>query len=121
MASKLYTVTVDCAQPRLLAAFWSKVLDYKMAYEEDDEVAIEARDGNGPALLFLRVPDAKRVKNRIHFDLAPDHQDAEVQRLLGLGATRVNIGQGDDVTWVVLADPEGNELCVLTPRSRDTQ
>jgi predicted enzyme related to lactoylglutathione lyase len=119
MPSSLHTVTVDCTDPARLAAFWAEVLDYKHAYAEGDSVAIEARDETGPALLFLRAPDPKRVKNRLHFDLAPGDQDAEVERILELGATRVDIGQGEDpdVTWVVLADPEGNEFCILTARA----
>ena len=70
-------------------------------------------DGVAPDLLFLRVPESKDVKNRLHLDLRPTDQAAEVARLESLGARRTDIGQGDDVTWVVLADPEGNELCVL--------
>ena len=70
-----------------------------------------------PGLCILRVPETKAIKNRLHIDLSPDDRDAEVERLLGLGATRVDIGQGDDVSWVVLADPEGNEFCVLRPHN----
>ena len=70
-------------------------------------------DGVAPDLLFLAVPEGKSVKNRLHLDLRPEDQAAEVARIEALGATRVDIGQGPDVTWVVLADPEGNEFCVL--------
>lgn len=63
-------------------------------------------------LLFVEVPEPKRSKNRLHIDLRPEHQAEEVARLEGLGAVRVDIGQGDDRTWVVMADPEGNEFCV---------
>jgi Glyoxalase-like domain len=76
------------------------------------------RAERGPGLVFLTVPETKALKNRLHIDLAPasdDDQEAEVRRLESLGARRVDIGQGD-VSWVVLADPEGNEFCVLTPR-----
>jgi Glyoxalase-like domain len=65
--------------------------------------------------LFVKVPDEKVGKNRLHFDLRPADQAAQVERLIGLGAKPIDIGQGD-VTWVVLADPEGNEFCVLAPR-----
>ena len=65
--------------------------------------------------MFLKVPDAKVVKNRLHLDLMPDDQNAEVARFEALGATRVDIGQGSDVSWVVLADPEGIEFCILRP------
>jgi len=68
-----------------------------------------------PDLLFLRVPEDKTIKNRLHFDLRPGDQGEEVRRLVGLGAQRVSIGQGSDVSWVVLADPDGNEFCVLEP------
>ena len=118
MTSELYTVTVDAADPRRLAEFWGELLGYKVTYDSDDEVAIETPDESGPAVLFLKVPDDKRVKNRLHFDLKPDDQDAEVERALSLGATHVEIGQerDPDVTWKVLADPEGNEFCILRPR-----
>jgi hypothetical protein len=68
--------------------------------------------GVGTRLIFLKVPEGKSVKNRLHLDLRPDDRDAEVERLIGLGARKVDIGQGD-VTWVVMADPQGNEFCVL--------
>jgi predicted enzyme related to lactoylglutathione lyase len=116
MTSAIYCTTVDCAEPRRLADFWSQVLSYKVTFEEADEVAIEPPEGDCPALLFIRVPESKTVKNRVHVDLNPDDQDAEVQRLEQLGARRVDIGQ-EDASWVVMADPEGNEFCVLTPRS----
>lgn len=73
----------------------------------------------GQVLVFVPVPEVKTIKNRLHLDLAPradDDQAAEVRRLLEMGATRVDVGQGDEVSWVVLADPEGNEFCVLSPR-----
>jgi hypothetical protein len=114
----LYTVTIDAHDPATVAAFWRQALDYRVAYATEDEVAIEpGGDTPAPALLFIAVPDAKRVKNRLHFDLAPDDQAAEVARLVALGARPVDIGQGE-VSWVVLADPEGNEFCVLTPREQ---
>ena len=70
-------------------------------------------DGVSPDLLFLKVPESKTLKNRLHLDLRPLDQSGEVARLEALGASRVSVGQGDEVTWVVLADPEGNEFCVL--------
>src|SRR3712207_3587440 len=115
MSSKLHTFTIDCADPPRLADFWSAALGYSLAWSNDEEVAIAPADGTGATLLFLRVPDRKTVKNRFHLDLNPDDQQAEVRRLVDLGATRADIGQGD-ASWVVLADPEGNEFCVLTSR-----
>jgi predicted enzyme related to lactoylglutathione lyase len=115
MPTSIYTVTVDSADPKRLAEFWAALLDFKVTFEDDEEVAIEPHDEARPALSFFRVPDDKTVKNRIHFDLNPDDQAAEVERAKELGATEVDIGQ-KDVSWVVLADPEGNEFCILTPR-----
>jgi hypothetical protein len=121
---RIQCLSIDAEDPRGLARFWEAALGWRCEDDDDgDEIAIEppegsVEDGVVPDLLFLRVPEAKRVKNRLHLDLRPLDQAAEVARLEGLGATRVDIGQGDDVTWVVLADPEGNEFCVL--RALDT-
>jgi hypothetical protein len=98
-------------------------LGWRITFEDDDEVALEPpegtpEDGVAPDLLFLRVPEAKSVKNRVHLDLRPDDQAAEVARLEALGASRVDIGQGE-VSWVVMADPDGNEFCVLAPRPEE--
>ncbi len=116
MALTLSAVTVDATDPARLARWWADALGWKILEEEPDEVVVaESEDEQGTTLLFIADPNAKSVKNRIHFDLKPDDQLAEVERLLGIGATRVDIGQGDQ-TWVVLADPEGNEFCVLSGR-----
>jgi predicted enzyme related to lactoylglutathione lyase len=115
MALRIYTLSIDCADPRRLGKFWAEVLDFKVEFEDDEEFAIEKEDGSGTALLFIKVPDGKSAKNRLHLDLAPDDQMAEVERVKALGATEVDIGQ-KDVTWVVMADPEGNEFCILTPK-----
>ena len=112
MALRIEQVSIDAHDPSALATFWGAVLGWKRTYDSDDEVEIEDPEGKESNLLFLRVPDGKTVKNRLHLDLRPDDRDAEVARIEALGATRVDIGQGD-VTWVVLADPEGNEFCVL--------
>ena len=109
---------VDCADPKGLATFWQQVLDWRLTYEHPDEAVLEPPEGspqNGvaPDLIFLRVPEGKSVKNRIHLDLRPDDQAAEVARVEALGARRVDIGQSGDESWVVLADPEGNEFCIL--------
>ena len=80
--------------------------------DDDGDVVLHAPPGAGPNWLFLAVPDEKVVKNRIHFDFRPDDQQAEVERVIALGARHVDIGQGDE-SWVVLADPEGNEFCIL--------
>jgi predicted enzyme related to lactoylglutathione lyase len=113
MGSRLHSVAVDSTDPARLARWWAEVLDYQIVDEEHDEVSIAPDKNAYPNLIFLLVPDAKSVKNRLHFDLNPDDQEAEVERLVDMGAHPVDVGQGDDVTWVVLADPEGNEFCVL--------
>ncbi len=105
-------ITVDSEDPAALSAWWAEVLEWTMIGEEPDEYEIRPESPDAPGLLFLRVPEPKTVKNRLHIDLRPTDQDAEVARLLGLGATRTSVGEGD-VSWVVMADPEGNEFCVL--------
>ena len=112
MTLTLDWITLDCHDPKSLGRFWAEVLDYRYEDDGDDEVLLFPKDGTRRRILLGRVPDEKTVKNRIHFDLRPDDQEAEVARLEGLGAKRIDIGQGD-VTWVVMADPEGNEFCVL--------
>ena len=116
MPSRFYTLVVDARDPAALAQFWKDVLDWETIYESSDEVVIAKNGEQYPALLFGTVPEDKQIKNRLHIDLAPDDRDAEVERILALGATHADVGQGDDVTWVVLADPEGNEFCVLSAR-----
>jgi hypothetical protein len=114
---------IDCHQPHELAAFWCAVLDYEVIDEGDDLVEIAGwhptaeavrAEARAPTLVFVRVPESKAVKNRLHIDVSPIDRgrDEEVARLLALGARHVDIGQGDQ-SWVVLADPEGNEFCVL--------
>jgi hypothetical protein len=117
MSIAIQCLDIDARDPLALAGFWQEALGWRRTYESDDEVVLEPpegspQDGVAPDLLFIRVPDDKVVKNRLHLDLRPDDQAAEVARLLALGATHVDLGQGE-VSWVVLADPEGNEFCVL--------
>jgi predicted enzyme related to lactoylglutathione lyase len=111
-------ICTDCGDPAALARFWSQSAGWTVTYQEDGFAGLRSPAGTGPFLEFLRNPDAKQVKNRLHPDLAPeksDDRDAELARLLAAGATRVDVGQGE-ATWAVLADPEGNEFCLLTPR-----
>jgi len=108
-----FSTVVDSRDPQALAKFWCDALGYRIVCQNDHLVDI-APDGSAfPGLEFVRAPGPKTSKNRLHIDLNPSDQQAEVQRLLGLGATRIDIGQGNDVEWVVMADPEGNEFCVL--------
>lgn len=118
MTVRIANLCVDAADPAKIAAFWQQVLGWDLEDEDPDEVAVVAPEGSKgrgvlPDMLFLRVPEPKTVKNRLHMCLRSTDQAAEVARVEALGARRVDIGQGDDVSWVVLADPEGNEFCVL--------
>jgi hypothetical protein len=113
---RLWTITVDAHDPGALARWWAEALDWKIFFEGDDQVVITTRDERFPGMIFLPVADDKVAKNRLHLDLVPDDRDVEVARLVALGATRVDIGQTGEETWVVLADPEGNEFCVLRAR-----
>jgi hypothetical protein len=129
MGSRLTEIVVDCQDPVAQAAFWTAALDYHVVRTEQGQVEVAPweqepadlaeqvrRAPGAPTLVFVAVPEAKTIKNRLHLDLRPidgSHQ-AEVERLIGLGARRADVGQGE-VPWVVLADPEGNEFCVLGP------
>lgn len=113
---RIECLTIDCRDADALAAFWRDALGWTIT-DADEEGSVLTPPEGTPSLplLFLRVPetDRKTVKNRLHLDLRPDDRDAEVARLESLGARRVDIGQTGEETWVVLADPEGNEFCVL--------
>jgi predicted enzyme related to lactoylglutathione lyase len=122
MSLRIQCLSIDTHDPAKIADFWEAALGWTRTLEEPDEVVLEPpagspEDGIVPDLLFLRVPEGKTVKNRLHLDLRPDDQATEVERLEGLGAERVSVGQGSDVSWIVLADPDGNEFCVLQPLS----
>ena len=108
---------VDARDPQALAEWWRAALGWVYVSEASDEPEIRPSPDRLPGLLFVAVGEEKTAKNRLHLDLRPDDRDAEVERLLALGATRVDVGQGDSVSWVVLADPEGNEFCVLSSRT----
>lgn len=124
MSIRLQTICVDATDPLALGRWWAELLGWRfVSADEDGELdedecsvvppAGSTEDGVAADLLFTPVPGAKAVKNRLHLDLRPDDHAAEVARAEALGARRVDIGQGDDKTWVVLADPEGNEFCIL--------
>lgn len=115
-------VVVDCADPEPVATFWQAALGWRRTHVSADggEIVLEPpegsrEDGVSPDLLFIRVPDPTPGKNRLHLDLRPADQAAEVARLEGLGATRVEVGQSrrEEASWVVMADVAGNEFCVL--------
>jgi hypothetical protein len=124
MSIRIQNVSFDCLDPARLAVFWAEALNWRITSVETEEVVLEPLAGSPaegivPDIIFLLVPEVRVTKNRLHLDLRPSDQIAEVQRLIDLGATHVNVGQSSDVTWVVLADPEGNEFCVLRPYSAE--
>ena len=118
---KIQCITIDCHNPKALSEFWAHALNWKFdenATENEAyiEKSLELNNSDGyPDLLFIKVPDQKSTKNRVHLDLRPTNQLEEVERLEKLGATRIEIGQSSfsETTWIVMADPEGNEFCIL--------
>jgi Glyoxalase-like domain len=108
--------TVDARDPSSLGRWWREALNWVVVNDDPDEFEIRPSADRLPGLLFVSVPESKTIKNRLHLDFRPDNRDVEVERLLGLGATRADVGQGAQ-SWTVLADPEGNEFCVLGSRS----
>jgi Glyoxalase-like domain len=131
MSIRWYSVVVDCEDVTAQSRWWAEALGWRVAYQAENEVVLvpphafdQTREiplvERAPGLIFVPVPEGKTVKNRLHIDLAPPpdgDQEAEVRRLENLGASRVDVGQDPDkVTWVVMADPEGNEFCVLSAR-----
>jgi hypothetical protein len=129
MTSRLMSVPIDCTHPVELAGFWAEVLGWRIRHtgfqrteHGPDGAVLSPPDGLGIELDFRWVPDPKTTKNRLHLDINPvdRDQDAELERLLGLGATRVDVGQGER-PWHVLADPEGNEFCLCHDRVTATE
>ena len=112
MGLRFDEICIDAQDPTALGRWWSQALDWPHDVDEDGDVRLTAPPGSGPNWMFLRVGERRIVKNRIHFDFRPDDQRAEVERLLNMGARHIDIGQGEQ-SWTVLADPEGNEFCVL--------
>ena len=107
---------VDAADPVALGRWWATALEWVVINDDPEEFEIRPTPNRLPGLLFARVPEPKSIKNRLHLDFRPEDRDAEVDRLLSLGARRADIGQGER-SWVVLVDPEGNEFCVLRSRT----
>jgi predicted enzyme related to lactoylglutathione lyase len=125
LSSKVYFVTFDCPDPRALAGFWATVLSYEMDAQNEDAGEILLRDPGrrGPSLGFMKVPESKVVKNRVHLDLVVETSlEDEVERLVAAGATAVSTQQDpagyvDRHIWAIMLDPEGNEFCVMQPLS----
>ncbi|HEY2674046.1 MAG TPA: VOC family protein [Rugosimonospora sp.] len=117
MGSRWYTVVVDAMDPNRLARWWAEVLDFRLLREASGEVVIGRDDS--PRLLFTRAAEAKADRSRLHIELEPDDRDAEMERLLDMGARHVDVGQADGAAArIVLADPEGNEFCILSGPDR---
>jgi hypothetical protein len=121
MSSRIAVIAIDALEPRRLADFWIAVLGWRIVEEDHEVVSIAPADASWPTIDIVSVPERKAVKNRLHLDLRADGSSAEeeVARLLSLGARRADVGQGPDVSWTVLADPEGNEFCILSRSVQD--
>ena len=118
MAVSLHHIVVDAHDLSALARFWAQVLGWRILSEREQEIVIGADAAAPVGICFMPVSDIKRTKNRLHLDLTPDpgEREAEIERILALGARRVDIGQTGAESWTVLADPEGNEFCVVRPK-----
>lgn len=130
MTLRWYSTVIESTDHRALARWWAEALGWEVMFDTDEEAVLVppwARDLGSklafeqvpPGLVFVPVEHAKEGKNRLHLDFAPhtsQDRDAEIERLVGLGAIRTDVGQGADVGWEVLADPDGNEFCVLSSR-----
>jgi predicted enzyme related to lactoylglutathione lyase len=122
MTVSLHHIVIDAHDLPRLARFWSEVLGWKILSEHEREVVIGAEVDASVGICLMPAGDQKSVKNRVHLDLNPgadvgaDDREAEIRRILALGARRVDIGQTGDESWTVLADPEENEFCILRPK-----
>lgn len=121
MTSRLTTICIDAADPFSLADFWRTVLDWEIVDESDEGVTIAPGDRQWPVIDIVPVPEPKLHKYRLHLDLRADgiSTSEELERLLRLGASTVDVGQSPEASWVVLADPEGNEFCLLSTAVQD--
>lgn len=116
MALEWEQVIVHSEDPEALGQWWAEALGWVVVHSSADEFEIRPEPDRLPGLDFVRLDEPKKAKSRLHLDFRPDDQEAEVARLLAHGAKRVDVGQRDGRPWVVLADPEGNEFCVLGQR-----
>ena len=116
MTSRIATIAIDALDAPRLAEFWTAVLGWRILEDDGAVLTIGPPDSAWPTIDLVRAVERKTAKNRLHLDLRADGstQALEVERLLALGAREADVGQGPDVSWVVLADPEGNEFCVLS-------
>jgi len=123
MPVRLHHIVIDAHDLPLLARFWSQALGWRILSEREHEIVIGADDNAPVGICLMPVTDPKTVKNRVHLDIttSASDRDAEIERLLGLGARPVEIGQTGAESWTVLADPEGNEFCVVRPKETLTR
>jgi predicted enzyme related to lactoylglutathione lyase len=123
MPVTLHHVVVDAHDLPGLARFWAQALHWTVLSEREREVVIGPSDNAPVGMCFMPVTDVKTVKNRVHLDVTTraEDRDAEIERLVALGARRVDIGQTGEEAWTVLADPEGNEFCVIRPKTTLTR
>ncbi|MBC6448731.1 VOC family protein [Actinokineospora xionganensis] len=119
MPVSLHHIVIDAHDLPGLARFWADVLGWKILSVREREVVVGAHETASVGLCFMPVTDRKVAKNRLHLDLtsSPEDREAEIDRILALGATRVEIGQTGEESWTVLADPEGNEFCIVRPKA----
>lgn len=118
MPLRLHHIVIDTHDLPGLARFWTQALGWRVLSERDQEIVIGPGENAPVGICFMPVSGEKTVKNRVHLDLTTSaaDRDAEIGRLLALGAQRVDIGQTGQESWTVLADPEGNEFCVIRPK-----
>lgn len=123
MSSRLASIAIDAINPRAVADFWCAVLGWQVLDEDTGIISIGPPERSWPAIDVIAVPEGKTLKNRLHLDLRADGITTaeELDRLLTLGAQRRDVGQGPDVSWVVLGDPEGNEFCLLSRSVQDLE
>jgi predicted enzyme related to lactoylglutathione lyase len=122
MTSCISGIAIDASDLELVARFWCDVLGWQELDRDEDIISIGMPGAVGPGIDVVRVPEPKALKNRLHLDLRADGSSAEQElaRLLAIGARRADVGQGPDVSWTVLADPEGNEFCLLATPADST-
>jgi predicted enzyme related to lactoylglutathione lyase len=118
MPLRLHHIVIDAHDLPMLARFWAQALAWQILSEREREIVIGTEENAPIGICFMPVTDPKRVKNRLHLDIttSASDRDTEIERLLGLGAHKVDIGQTGAESWIVLADPEGNEFCVVRPK-----
>ncbi|MEU4570283.1 VOC family protein [Micromonospora sp. NPDC023956] len=123
MPSRLAVIAIDATRPQLVVDFWCAVLGWQVVDQDAEVTTIAAADRSWPMIDVVAVPEGKVVKNRLHFDLRADGVSTaeELDRLLALGARPADVGQSPDASWVVLADPEGNEFCLLSRPVQELQ